>query len=58
VGRVGGPALGDDRVSCPPWPGTVPTSTVICVGGALYCLRCARPIRAEQAEQHEREHAA
>jgi hypothetical protein len=44
-----------DRVKlrCVPWPGAVPTSAVIRVGGSLYCLRCARPILADQAQQHE-----
>jgi hypothetical protein len=42
--------VGDDGVTCPPWPGAVPTSTVIRLGG------CARPILADQAGQHEREH--
>jgi hypothetical protein len=50
IGRAVAPAVGR---AMPPWPGAVPTSTVIPVGGSLYCLRCARPILAEQAEQHE-----
>jgi hypothetical protein len=59
VGRVGGAAVGDDGVTCPPWPGALPTSTVICIGRRPYCLRCARPIQADQTEHeyHEGEHA-
>ena len=40
--------------SCRPWPGAVPTSTVIWVTGRLYCRRCVRSVLAEQAEEHER----
>jgi hypothetical protein len=48
--------VGDDGVTYPPWSGAVLTSTVMYIGGRPYCLRCARPILAERAEQHEREH--
>jgi hypothetical protein len=44
--------------SCRPWPGAVPTSTVLWVTGRPYGRRCVRSVMAEQAEEHERRHKA
>ena len=47
--------------SCRPWPGAVPTLTVLWVTGRPYGRRCVRSVMAEQAEQaeeHERRHKA